>query len=265
MSEPTDPSTPVADPAVLGLVDDATLEAGWLGGLVGTRAVPDTEAPAALASTTGSTVTAPPLTLVVTGGAGQVIGPLALLAKRGVHPAGLEVSLRDSGDPLGNARRVVAAVDSARAEGLVPDEMPVWVVMTPDEAGHGWLAAADEVTMSGLHLGLPTHAPGLLPSMVATWIDAALDRETPFRCTGGLDTALTGPERVGWLSLLAATTLAFDGAGGSEVTAALLSPDAEHLLGLEPHRARRWFRSFASARPEAVAQEAAGLGLLSLV
>ena len=55
-----------------------------------------------------------PLSVVVTGGAGQVAGPVGLAERPGLELAGLEIALRDLDDLAGNARRVVAAVDELR-------------------------------------------------------------------------------------------------------------------------------------------------------
>ena len=109
-----------------------------------------------------------PLAVVVTGGAGQLAGPAALAARRGLDVAAYEVSLRDPDDPAGNARRVVTAAQAAGVEDVV-------VVLPDVEPGYGWLAAADEVAGAELRLGLAGGAS------FAAWVEAALDRETPFR------------------------------------------------------------------------------------
>ena len=65
---------------------------------------------------------------MVTGGAGQIAGAgWASAASLHVAIAGLEIALRDPDDLVGNARRVVAAVDAARAEGDLDDDVPVYV------------------------------------------------------------------------------------------------------------------------------------------
>src|SRR3954449_13446636 len=51
-----------------------------------------------------------PLSVVVTGGAGQLAGPVGLCAKLGLTLAGLEIAVRDLDDPAGNVRRIVAAL-----------------------------------------------------------------------------------------------------------------------------------------------------------
>lgn len=188
-----------------------------------------------------------PLHVVVTGGAGQVAGPLALGARLGLALVGLEVALRDPADLAGNARRVVAAVDVARAEGVLDEDLPVHVTLPADEPTHGWLAAADEVAAAELRLTLLTGA--VAPATLAAWIDAALDRETPFRSSGGL-----GP-----LPLLTATRLAFDGAGRDEVVAALESRDAAatDLTGV-----RRWVTAVGTPDVAATLADLRSLGLV---
>ncbi|MDN4171678.1 hypothetical protein QWY28_01865 [Nocardioides sp. SOB77] len=253
------------EPFWTGLVDDAAVfppgdadlataarayaeRSGDAATLTGSFVVRDTDLPALPAGFSG------PLTVVVTGGAGQLAGPAALCARRDLPLAGLDVALRDLDDLAGNARRVVAAVDAARAEGVLPEEVPVHVELPQSEATYAWLSAADEVAAAELRLKLRTggleafqHPPAAL---LATWVDAALDRETPFRCTAGLHralrhTAADGSERHGFVNLLAATRRAFEGAGADEVVATLedraLVPDPAELAA-----ARRWFTSFGS-------------------
>ena len=122
-----------------------------------------------------------PLAVVVTGGAGQVAGPAGLCTRLGLHLARIEITLRDLDDLPGNARRVVAAVDDARAAGSLAEETAVHVEMPAAPAGAGWLAAADEVAAADLRLTLPPPVDG--PALLG-WIDAALDRELPFACRG---------------------------------------------------------------------------------
>ena len=92
----------------------------------------------------------------MTGGAGAIAGA-AKLATRAGHPvAGLEIALRDLDDLAGNARRVVAAVDAARSEGLLDDETPVYVELPHVGSTASWLAAADEVAAAELRLKFRT-------------------------------------------------------------------------------------------------------------
>lgn len=263
-----------------GLVDDAAVfppgdadlttavrayvdRTGEPAALVGSFVLRDTDLPGLPAGFSG------PVTVVVTGGAGQLAGPAALCGKRGLALAGLDVALRDLDDPAGNARRVVAAVDAARAEGVLAEDVPVHVELPQSETSYAWLAAADEVAAAELRLKLRTGGLGAhqvpSPALLASWVDAALDRETPFRCTAGLHRALRhtgddGVDRHGFLNLLTATRRAFDGATTAEVVATLedrdLQPDVAELAG-----ARRWFTSFGSCSIDEPMADIRALGL----
>ncbi|MCW2834730.1 MAG: hypothetical protein JWN68_2683 [Nocardioides sp.] len=223
----------------------------WYADLVASLVVTDERVPA---------VSDPdiPLSIVVTGGAGAIAGALRLAVKAGNPVAGLEIALRDPDDLAGNARRVVAAVDAARVDGLLDDETPVFVELPPTEVTHGWESAADEVAGAELRLkfrtgGVEAH---FFPStqQVAAWIDAALDREVAFKCTAGLHNAVrhrdpeTGFEHHGFLNVLVATQRLFD--GGSDAMADLEESDASALLDraadVDLARARRWFTGIGS-------------------
>jgi len=264
-----------------GLVDDAAVfppgdadlataalsfaeRSGDAAALTSAFVVRDTDLPALPAGFSG------PVRVVVTGGAGQVAGPAALCGKRGLALAGLDVALRDLDDLPGNARRVVAAVDAARAEGVLDEDVPVHVELPASETSYAWLAAADEVAAAELRLKLRTGGVEAhqhpSAALLASWVDAALDRETPFRCTAGLHRALRhttedGTERHGFLNVLAATRRAFDGASRDEVVATLgdraLEPDVAELGG-----ARRWFTSFGSCSVDEPLADLRSLGLL---
>lgn len=255
---------PPTDPFWVGLVDDAAVfppgdaaldealasyadRSGPAARLVRSLVVRDTDLPSVPAGT--------PVSVVLTGGAGQVLGPAALCARRGLPVAGLEVALRDAEDPAGNARRVVAAVEAARSEGALLDSTRVFVELPATDPTHSWLAAADEVAAAELRLKLRTGGldASAFPTAerLAAWIDAALDRELPFKCTAGLHRALPHTDEQGWrhhgfVAVLAATRLAFDGAPRAEVVDALRSADAPDLLALDLAGARRWFTSFGS-------------------
>ena len=210
-----------------------------------------------------------PVTVVVTGGAGAV-EPVVRRAVRGagagsgacVEVVGVEVALRDLDDLAGNARRVVAAVRAA--QGLAPGltahvELPL--AHAPDPAtSSGWLSALDEVAAADLRLKLRTG--GLdsdafpSPATLAAALDAALDRELPFKCTAGLHHAVrhraedTGWVHHGFLNVLLATAAAWDGADREDVTALLTERQAEVVAaaarsaGGRLSSARRWFTSF---------------------
>lgn len=205
--------------------------------------------------------------LVVTGGAGA-IEPAATWAGRipGLRLRGLAVRLRDESDLAHNAARTVAMVDHLRSGGDLDHDVEVTVEppRLAHSTDHGWLAALDEVAVADLSLrfrtggAAPEDRPD--PAELARCIDAALDRETSFGCTGGLG-AVTGPEGYGVLNLLLATRVALD---GGDVVAALTTPDP--LAGTDPDalvRARRWFTSYAVADVLELHEELVELGVLT--
>ena len=210
-----------------------------------------------------------PLSVVVTGGAGQLAGPVGLCAKLGLDLAGLEIAVRDLDDPAGNARRVVAALRD------VETEVPVYVELPATPAEGGWLAAADVVAEAELRIKFRTGGleAAAFPSaqVLAGWIDAALDRETPFKCTAGLHNAVRhtgedGFEHHGFVNVLVATRRAFDGAALDEVVEVLAQREGARLVAeaaeLDLAGARRWFTSFGSC---SVAEPLADLRELGLV
>ena len=214
---------------------------------VGSLVVPDTALPTVEPGGT-------PLTVVVTGGAGQVAGPARLASRRGLGPAALRVVLRDLDDLRGNARRVVAAVEAARAEGALDEDVVVQVGLPGTEPGADWLGAADEVAALELALALPCQdAP---PATVAAWLDAALDRETPVYATGGPAVAL-----------LAAVRRCLDGEGPTEVARVLTAAPADAVAGLDAAtlaRTRRWLPRVGCGPdgPARLATDLADLGVV---
>ncbi len=142
----------------------------------------------------------------------------------------------------------------------------------------GWLAAANVVAEAELCLKFRTG--GLEPDMsptagtLADWIDAALDRETPFKCTAGLHHALRhtsdeGFEQHRFVNVLLATRLAFDGAANDEVTGTLEERGRDAVLALWDGqdsdalaRTRRWFTSYGSCSVREPLDELLDLGLL---
>jgi len=210
-----------------------------------------------------------PLSVVVTGGAGQLAGPVGLCAKLGLELAGLEIAVRDLDDPAGNVRRVVTALRE------IETDAPVYVELPHVGNSSSWFAAADEVAAAELRLkfrtgGLETQAFPAAHAL-ARWIDAALDRETPFKCTAGLHNAVRhtgedGFEHHGFLNVLVATRMLFDGASVDHAVVVLEQRESAALVEaareLDLAGARRWFTSFGSCSVAEPWADLEDLGLL---
>jgi hypothetical protein len=259
---PGDAPLPEALSAYVGRRDE------WYADLVASFVVTDVAIP--------EVTEAVPVSVVVTGGAGAIVGALKLAAKRDLTVAGLEIALRDPDDLPGNARRVTAAVDAARSDGALDEDTPVYVELPQTEASASWLAAAD-VVAEGEHR-LKFRTGGLeadlfpTPETLAGWIDAALDHETPFKCTAGLHHAIahrdheTGFPHHGFLNVLLATRQAFDGATTADVATLLADHYPNDLVALARNAdlagARRWFVSFGSCSVQEPLDDLVGLGLV---
>ena len=239
----------------------------WYADLVGPLVVTDTQLP--------DVPTDVPVSVVLTGGAGAVAGVAALAAKRGHHLVALEAAVRDLDDQAGNVRRINAAVDAARSEGGLTDTQ-VYVELPQVAPTADWLAAADAVAEAESHLKFRTGGTEaqLFPDAVtvAAWIDAALDRETSYKCTAGLHHAVrhrdheTGFEHHGFLNVLLATRRAFDGGTVAEVAEVLDDHYANDLVALartsDLAGARRWFTSYGSCSVTEPLDDLVGLGLV---
>jgi hypothetical protein len=227
----------------------------WWADLVGSFVVTDTAL--------GSVPADVPVSVVLTTGAGAVEGVAALAARKGLRLAGLEVAVRDADDPAGNVRRIDAAARAADVD------VPLFIEI-PGPATAAWLTAADEVAACGhrlkLRLGNVDHA--LVPDSptVATWIDAALDRETRFKATAGLHRAVRhdpeGGGSHGFLNVMAATTALWDGGSVADATEVLEQRDGAALAGADLSSARRWFTSFGSCSVTEPLDDLIALGLV---
>ena len=160
----------------------------------------------------------------------------------------------------------------------VETDVPVHVELPPVDAGantSSWFAAADEVAAAELRLKFRTGGleASAFPAAhaLARWIDAALDRETPFKCTAGLHNAVRhtgedGFEHHGFLNVLVATRLLFDGASVDEAVVVLEQRESAALVEaareLDLAGARRWFTSFGSCSVAEPLADLRELGLL---
>ena len=292
--------------ALAGLVDDAAVfppgnlpldqalpahrqhRAAGYADLVGPFVVADVRLPDLLEEVgdeTGDDRGRLPVSVVVTGGAGALEGAVRWATRSGLLDLrGVEIALRgsDTGELVHNARRVLTAVDAVVAAGELDDEVPVYVEPPRFRAGqppHDWLAALDEIASADLRLKFRTGGvdADAFPSAaeLAASIDAALDRELPFKCTAGLHNALrhtaadSGFEHHGFLNVLLATRAALDGAAADQLVAVLEEREGAALLsrwheagetGLGS--ARRWFRSFGSCSVDEPVEDLVDLGLL---
>jgi hypothetical protein len=223
-----------------------------------------------------------PVNVVVTGGAGSLSPAVTWTSSAGLGLAGLEVALRDSatGELGHNARRIVAAVRAVVDADDLREDAPVYVEMprlygsppTPD-----WFEAMDELAAAELRLKLRTGGEDAdafpAPHELAGCIEAALDREMPFKCTAGLHHAVRHHDEVldadqhGFLNVLLATRAALDGSSVDEIAEVLAVTDPSALTdGLDPDRltsARRWFRSFGSCSIDEPIADLQHLGLLA--
>lgn len=291
-------------PHLYALLDDASVapsgEAGlepavtahrehrdaWYGEVVGPLVVADAMLPrlVEVAAKSPTSATGPlEMTVAVSGGAGA-LEPAVLWATRGgsLRLRALQVTMResDAGDLAPNARRIVAAVDALVASGRLDEDVAVYVEPPPlsgPAPTASWLSALDELAAMDHRLTLRTDDAGVAgaaPSsgQLAACIDAALDRELRYRCTG-LDRALrqagppSGAGRHGFLNVLLATRAGLDGAGPADMTALLQETDAKVLAeGTDEAAlasAHRWLTSFDTHSVTDSLRDLVGLGWLA--
>lgn len=184
-----------------------------------------------------------PLHIRVDRGAGDVLPALTWASRSPARARWLGLGLRDDVETDANVRRVVAALDFARAEGVAPDDPDelALVLSLPFYAGAGGaslpaalLRGLDEIAAAEAVLAVPCDREA---GFVAALVDAALDREIAMladRCPG----PASADGRIGWEPLLAGVRASLD---GGDVTAAL----GDGALDLGPDavtRTRRWLR-----------------------
>lgn len=222
--------------------------------------------------------------LVVTGGAGAIEPAVTWVSRseRLVLRA-VEFSLRDEADLAHNARRLITVIHGlgdALDDVVVRAEPPMLTGadLGSGGPGHGWESALDELAAAEVPLKFRTGGatPDLFPSpeALATCIEAALDRELPFKCTAGLHRAVrhldddTGYTHHGFLNVLLATRVSLDGGGLDEVARTLADPDGPALaerLRADPDlaaRTRRWFTAIGSCSVREAHDDLLSLGLI---
>ena len=232
--------------------------------------------------------TAPPdglaVSVVATGGAGSIDPAVrAAHAAAGVRPVAVEAALRARDDLTSAARRVSTVLALLADDGVVDDDLTVYVELPVHESvatSTDSQATVDEIDAAGLGLKFRTGGADAdafpTPLALATAIDAALDREVPFKCTAGLHHAVrrhdpaTGFEHHGFLNVLLATRACLDGAG---VTAAadILALSSASSVGQAVEAAgatglasaRRWFCSFGSCSIAEPIDDLVALGILA--
>ncbi|MGH3482227.1 MAG: hypothetical protein ACRDPQ_03235 [Nocardioidaceae bacterium] len=219
-----------------------------------------------------------PLALVVVGGAGA-IEPALTWADRDPHLElrAIETALRDEDDLAHNAARVVTVLDLA-----LPDGVDAYVELPrliDSEPSAGWLRAADAVAEAGHRLKFRTGGESREahpdPAQLATVINAALDRETAFKCTAGLHHGVrhtdddTGFEQHGFGNVILATGALLDGGDRDAATTLLADRDRDavgaalrELDAEAATRIRGWFRSFGSCSIDEPVADLVGWGLL---
>ncbi len=248
----------------------AHLAAGYAG-LVGPFVVSDVKLPDLVAVATADDPLG--VSVVVTGGAGA-IEPAVRWATRApeLELRALELALRDEEDLAHNARRVITALDALEAEldGVTACVEPPRVHGEPSA---GWLTALDELAAREIPLKFRTGgvSADAFPTSteLAACIDAALDRELPFKCTAGLHNAVrhddpeTGFRHHGFLNVLLATRATLDGENPVVVL-----DDTDPVASLKEvgddalARTRRWFTSFGSCSVLEPHHDLVELGLL---
>ena len=186
-----------------------------------------------------------PLHIRVDRGAGDVSPALTWASRTPAQARWLSLALRDEVATDMNVRRIVAALDGARAEGVAPEDpddlsLVLSLPLYPGPAGAGLPAALlrglDEIAAAEAVLAVPCGADA---SFVAALVDAALDREVAM-VAAGVQEAVTGGDGIGWANLLAGVRASLD---GQPPEPALLDPAAAELDAAIIGRTRRWLRA----------------------
>lgn len=271
-------------PGNLPLSDAVGAHAGhrgsWYAPLVGPFVVDDRRLDALSAEVTGSLE----ISVVATGGAGSIDPAVrAARAAGGARLVSVEGALRARDDLASAARRVSTVVAVLLDDGLLDDDVDVSVEVPVHEtvtSSPDWQAAADVIAAEGFRLKFRTGGADAdafpSPRALAMAIDAAIDREVPFKCTAGLHHALphhdpaVDADHHGFLTVLLATRACLDGAGVPAAADVLGKRDAAAIRSMIDDvgpdalvSARRWFRSFGSCSITEPVDDLVSLGLLT--
>ena len=271
---------PAGTPLEQAVAEHRTHRASEYAALVGGFVVSDVKLPdLARLVATGEPAEPLEVNLVVSGGAGALEPAVTWVGRsEGLRLRAVEFALRDEDDLAHNARRFVQVLDSL---GEVLDGVDLFgepPMLREDTAPHGWLSALDELAAREISCKFRTGGAtdDLFPgaAQLAACIEAALDRELPFKCTAGLHNAVrhrdgdTGFEHHGFLNVLLATRTSLDGGGPDAVVAVLEDTDGPALasrLDADPAlagRTRRWFTSFGSCSVLEAHDDLVELGLM---
>lgn len=259
--------------------------ASWYADLVGPFVVSDQRLPE-LAAALAEALTADPkagpvpVSVVVSGGAGSLEPALTWVSRRPeMELRSVEVAVRDAPGSPGGLAHNVTRMTTALAAAPVPVRAYVEMPRSSGaEPGPDWLHGLDVLATADVALKLRTGGETLEahPSEreLAAHIDAALDRELPFKCTAGLhhavrSTTADGLEQHGFVNVLVATAALFDGDGRDAAEALLAERDpvplVKTVLSWEAKpAARRWFTSFGSCSITEPLHDLVDLGLLDV-
>lgn len=267
-------------PVPEALVAHAAHRTSWYAPLVGPFVVDDRR----LASLSTDVDEPLNVSVVASGGAGSVDPAVrAAHAASDVRTVAVEAALRARDDLASAARRVSTVLALLADDGVLDDDVAVYVEIPLHESidtSPDWQAAADEIAAAGYRLKFRTGGADAdafpSPRTLATAIDAAIDREVPFKCTAGLHHAIahrdpqTGFDHHGFLSVLIATRACLDGAGVDAAADLLRHTDASVVLAAVAEAgpdglasARRWFRSLGSCSVTDPVDDLVALGLLT--
>jgi hypothetical protein len=176
-----------------------------------------------------------PVSVIISGGAGGLLG-LARRKLPGIEIASAEPGLRDFGDLVGSASRVVSAAEELGSETVIFVELPY---------APGWEAAVELIEAAGLSGKIA--ADDAEPRQTAEQLSILIEADLPFKITSRSGSS--------WLSLLTAIAALIDGASIDDAAELLQSngnvrivPPVSARDGTPWSRIRRRVRRFGTDR-----------------